>query len=307
MDPRAVELFESGSPDDEVSIILRLEPGAEPPPTVRVVSRFGDVVTARVRRGDLFVTRQSPGVASLKASRQVTAPPDVEPSFDDDAFDSESDDEAVVPSVTASRPPALSEDAKGVIVGICDWGFDFTHPNFRNADGTTRLRCLWDQRGFGDPLAPAPYHQGRLLTRAAINAALREPDPCAALGYHPASGDPSGTGSHGTHVADILAGNRREPGSEVGLASAADMVFVHLAAPHLGELANLGDSVGLLEGLDFIRREAAGRSCVLHLSAGKTGGPHIGTTLLERAVDAMLQEPGIVLVQSVGNYADSSM
>ena len=84
-------------------------------------------------------------------------------------------------------------------------------------------------------------------------------------------------------------------------------MFVHLAAPNLSELDNLGDSVGLLEGLDFIRRQAAGRPCVLHLSAGKTGGPHRGDTLLERAVDLMLAEPGIVLVQSVGNYADTAM
>jgi hypothetical protein len=46
---------------------------------------------------------------------------------------------------------------------------------------------------------------------------------------------------------------------------------------------------------------------VLHLSAGKTGGPHRGDTLLERAVDQMLETPGIVLVQSVGNYADTAM
>ena len=78
--------------------------------------------------------------------------------------------------------------------------------------------------------------------------------------------------------ADILAGNRREPGSEVGLASGADIVFVHLAAPRLGELGNLGDSVGLLEGLDFCRRQAAERPCVLHLSAGKTGGEQRGLT-----------------------------
>src|SRR4030095_11921121 len=40
---------------------------------------------------------------------------------------------------------------------------------------------------------------------------------------------------------------------------------------------------------------------------GKTGGPHRGDTLLERAVDAMLKQSGIVLVQSVGNYAHTSM
>src|SRR5215510_5787599 len=163
MDPRAVELFEAGSPDDEVPIILRLEPGAEPPPTVRVVSRFGDVVTARVRRGDLFVARRSPGVASLKATRQVTAPPDVDPVFDDDSIETAADVEAAASRATAPLNLSdVSETGKGVIVGICDWGFDFTHANFRNADGSTRLLCLWDQRGAGDPLAPAPYNHGRL-------------------------------------------------------------------------------------------------------------------------------------------------
>ncbi len=307
MDPGLWEIYESGADDDEVSVILRLAPGAEPPPTVRVVSQFGDIFTARMRRGDIVSTRQSPGVLSLKAGSIVTLPPPVDATDEGGDADVEGWAESDESSPTGASLLEVSEDGRGVVVGICDWGFDFTHPNFRNADGTTRLQCLWDQRGLGDPLAPAPYNQGRLLSRSAINAALTDLDPFTALGYHPASSDPTNTGSHGTHVADILAGNRREPGSEVGLASGSDIVFVHLASPQLGELENLGDSVGLLEGLDFIRRQAAGRPCVLHLSAGKTGGPHRGNTLLEFAVDAMLQEPGIVLVQSVGNYAHTAM
>ena len=303
MDPALWSLAESGSPDDEVGVILRLVPGADAPPGVRVVARFDEIVTARMRRGDIVAVRAHSSVFSLKAGGAVTMPPPTE-DLDGDAID-ESAEVASLPG--AGGLPTDCGDGSGVVVGICDWGFDFTHANFRNADGTTRLLCLWDQRGYGDPLAPAPYDQGRLLTRQAINAALREPDPFTALGYHPASGDPSDSGAHGTHVADILAGNRREPGSEVGLASAADLVFVHLAAQNLGELGNLGDSIGLLEGLDFVRQQAAGRPCVLHLSAGKTGGPHRGNTLLERAVDAMLQQPGIVLVQSVGNYGDAAM
>lgn len=308
MDPRLFELYEAGSPDDEVAVIMRLAKGAEPPPNVRIVSSFGEIFTARLHRGDIASTRQRPEVVSLKAGRQVTLPRTVE-AVAEDTYDDETGVEgSAAPSLPASAGTSpVPEDGRGVVVGICDWGFDFTHANFRNADGTTRLQALWDQRGFGDPLAPAPYSQGRLLSREAINAALAEPDPCEALGYHPASGDPTDTGSHGTHVADILAGNRREPGSEVGLASGSDLVFVHLAAPNLSELNNLGDSVGLLEGLDFVRRQAAGRPCVLHLSAGKTGGPHRGTTLLERAVDWLLEQPGIVLIQSVGNYADSAM
>jgi len=305
MDPKALELYESGPADEEVSVILRLADGAELPPTVRIVSRFDDIVTARVLRDEIPRTRTSPGVLSLKASDIVTPPSPFEALEYADAIDEAADGRSMPQGAGAFAGP---EDGRGVVVGVCDWGFDFTHANFRNADGTTRLRCLWDQRGgAGDPLAPAPYNYGRLLTREAINAALADADPCASLGYEPASGDPSNTGAHGTHVCDILAGNRREPGSEVGLASGSDIVFVHLAAPRLDEVANLGDSVGLLEGLDFIRQQAAGQPCVLHLSAGKTGGPHRGDTLVERAVDAMLKKPGIALIQSVGNYAHTAM
>jgi subtilisin family serine protease len=336
MEPALQQEFESGPADEEVGVIIRMAPGVRPPPNVRIVAIFDDIFTARLLRGDIVMVRESPGVISVKASTRVTLPgpledaleaaalteggedvddiEDVEEHEDSEGFEDigHREDNADGEAAARSTPriaglESTPEDGTGVVVGICDWGFDFTHPNFRNADGTTRLLCLWDQRGFGDPLAPAPYNQGRLLTREAINAALKTSDPCKTLGYHPASGDPTNTGSHGTHVADILAGNRREPGSEVGLASGADIVFVHLAAPHLGELGNLGDSVGLLEGLDFCRRQAAGRPCVLHLSAGKTGGEKRGQSPLERAVDAMLKEPGIVLVQSVGNYAHTAM
>ena len=43
MDPSLWELYESGSEDDEVGVILRMAPGIEPPSLVRIVSRFGDV------------------------------------------------------------------------------------------------------------------------------------------------------------------------------------------------------------------------------------------------------------------------
>jgi subtilisin family serine protease len=310
------ELFEGGSADDEVGVIIRMAPGQEPPALARVVAQFDDVYTARLRRGDLIAVRESPGVISVKASTAVSQPfplsaeelggHEDQPGYEDrEGYEGAEGVEGHDTEQAEARP--YSEDGTGVVVGVCDWGFDFTHPNFRNEDGTTRLQCLWDQRGSGDPRAPAPYGYGRMHTREAINAALKTDDPCGTLGYHPAAGDPTNTGSHGTHVCDILAGNRREPGSQVGLASGADIVFVHLAAPRLGELGNLGDSVGLLEGLDFCRRQAGSRSCVLHLSAGKTGGEKRGLSPLERAVDTMLKKPGIVLVQSVGNYASSAM
>src|ERR1043166_9032583 len=94
MDPLLWELYESGSSDDDVSVIMRLEESAEPPPHVRVVSRFGEIATARLRRGDIPATHAHESVASLKAPRplQLPASPheidehaDDDPSRDDDS------------------------------------------------------------------------------------------------------------------------------------------------------------------------------------------------------------------------------
>src|SRR6185295_218289 len=74
MDPELWEVFETGSPEDEVSVIIRMDRGIEPPPTIRIVARFGDICTARLRRQDIVATRQRPGVLSLKSSSLVTMP-----------------------------------------------------------------------------------------------------------------------------------------------------------------------------------------------------------------------------------------
>ena len=42
-----------------------------------------------------------------------------------------------------SGPAGLS--GRGVIVALIDSGIDYTHPDFRRADGRTRILALWDQ------------------------------------------------------------------------------------------------------------------------------------------------------------------
>ena len=49
----------------------------------------------------------------------------------------------------------------GVIVAVIDSGIDYTHPDFRNADGTTRILNLWDQTIPADSVAdPFPAENG---------------------------------------------------------------------------------------------------------------------------------------------------
>lgn len=302
MDPGLWELYEAGSGQDEVSVIIRLKEAGHVPHDVHIVSRFGKVVTARILREDIRRIHASEDVASMKASWSLS---DGAGQYEDITDDGQGLGSSP-PFGETSRLP-IPEDGSGIVLGVCDWGFDFTHENFRNLDGTTRLLALWDQSAYSDE-RPMPYGYGRVYSKEEINSALATPDPTAALGYFPSKSDPRGNGAHGTHVCDIAAGNRRVPGSEVGLASGADIVFVHLARQRLRELENFGDSVRLLEGLDFVRRQAGDRPLVAHFSAGMTGGPHDGTALFEQAVDALvLERPGIALVQSCGNYAASRM
>ncbi|ATY30897.1 S8 family peptidase [Sphingomonas psychrotolerans] len=297
MDPGLQELIAGGGPDEVVAVIVRLQPGSPPPPGLRLVAQFGDVATGRAARGALATIHGHASVASLKAPRvyagetDVSArnpfadrPPPGEPGLSEA-------DPAPIDSDTR-RPEDLAETGRGIVVAVIDWGIDFAHPDFRNADGSTRLIGLWDQRADG---VPAPYGYGRIHRRGEIDRALRSEDPFATLSYRPSE---SPQPSHGTHVLGIAAGNGRAGGPQ-GVAPEADMIFVHLG-PGLGDL---GNSVDLLEAIHFVVRAAEGRPVALNMSIGRHAGPHDGTLLIERAIDWLIvNRPGTVVVQSTGNY-----
>ena len=117
-----------------------------------------------------------------------------------------------------------------------------------------------------------------------------------------------GDGTHGTAVIDIAAGNGLAGISPVGIAPEADLIFVHLdeGKGTSGLLANLGDSVRLLEALDFVIETAREQPWVANLSLGRTGGEHTGRSLVEQGMDELLSAaPSCAIVQSTGNYYQS--
>lgn len=280
-----------------VPVIARLVDPGVPVPGLEVVSRFGPVVTARVRLDRVVRVRQDPNVASLKASTMFGAD-----------LDASTAEIGATRGALAARLGPHAPTGRGVVIGFADWGCDFAHANLRNPDGTTRLRCLWDQRGGASEASPAPFGYGRLHVREAIDAALAAPDPYGALGYDPADADTDGSGTHCTHVMDIAAGNGRAPGAVPGVAPEADLVCVHLRAEDTRPEDTLGDSVRVLEAVQFIVEQAGASPVVINLSLGKTGGPHDASPLLVQALDDLVAAaPGRQVVQSAGNYYSANL
>ena len=262
------------------------------------------IVTARMRgdENEIEYLRNQDFVLSLKASRRLR--PFLEQTMRE----------------TLASPDVLPVDNKanggsGVIIGIIDFGLDFAHRNFRRSDGSTRILALWDQKATCGKEYSPKHGYGRLFTEDEINEALKAQDPYDALGYRVLNDSVLEAGAHGTYVADVAAGNKLGTGC-AGVAPQADIVFVDLGAsdtPMQGPQSvgsTFGDSVQLLEAVHFIFEYAKteGRPCVINISLGTNGGPHDGTTLLEKGIDRLVkQKPNRAVVIAAGNSFGSSL
>ncbi|MFN2397745.1 MAG: S8 family serine peptidase [Gemmatimonadaceae bacterium] len=295
MDPALWELLRAGSTGDEIEAIIRLTDPAARLPGVRLISRFGAIATCRLPLHNVIATREQDEVASLKAPRAL-AP--------ERAYSDVDDADIALRPTDERRPRWMPYTGLGCVVGVLDWGIAFANDSFRHPGGRTRLLALWDQRRAVFPERRNRYGYGTIYSATDLDAALRTRDPYRALRYHPAEADSNRNGSHGSHTGDTVAGNGRGGGPS-GVAPEASIVFVHMATESISDrpLENLGDSVRLLEGIDFIRRVAGRRPFVVSASLGRHSGPHDGSTLAELAVDQMLaSRPDSLVCFSAGNY-----
>lgn len=199
--------------------------------------------------------------------------------------------------VSALQTERSDLTGRGVLVAIIDSGIDFTHPDFRNEDGTTRIAALWDQTAVqGEPVTiaengnegryedmpPEGYLDGVLYTKERIDAALRG-ERAADGGSLVPEQDLSG---HGTHVAGIAAGNGRASGGRYrGVAYESTLLVVKLGGTQADPFPQ---TTNLMEAVDFCVRYAAdvGLPLSINLSFGNSEGAHDGQSLLETYLDA---------------------
>lgn len=209
--------------------------------------------------------------------------------------------------VNRVRLPDYNLTGKGTLVACLDSGVDFYHPDFRNADGTTRIAVMWDQTTPGNP--PEGYTTGSVYTTEDINAAI-EAREAGSSGQGNDQGQPDrgrdivpefdATG-HGTAVLGIMAGNER--GSNrgiVGVAPEAEIIVVKLGNP---DGRGFPRTTQLMLAIDFAVRYAmgTGKPLAINISFGNNYGAHNGDSILERYMDTVSNLYKMSIVTGTGN------
>lgn len=202
---------------------------------------------------------------------------------------------ACIPSVQRSGGFGLT--GSGVIVGIIDSGIDYTHPDFRNPDGTSRILYLWDQTADGAP--PQGFRNGTEYTQARINEALLSADPTA---FVPSTD----TAGHGTAVAGIAAGNGSSSGgTEKGAAPNASLIVIKLG--HAGS-ESFARTTEIMRAVKYLSDKAIGLNMPLsiNLSYGTNNGSHTGDSLFERYLNSMCERWKTVMAVATGNEGSAA-
>ncbi len=178
---------------------------------------------------------------------------------------------------------------KGVIVAILDSGIDYSHPDFRNVDGSTRILALYDET------------LDKEFSSEEINQALKEEDERERFRIIP-SRDTSG---HGTHVAGIAAGNgRASHGVNRGIAYESPLLIVKLGTQDPNGFPR---TTQLMRGLDYVVKKSLEYQMpmAVNISFGNTYGSHSGSALLESYINDISNYWKTSISIGTGNEGDT--
>jgi subtilisin family serine protease len=193
-------------------------------------------------------------------------------------------------SLIDGTTPGVEEvyTGEGITIFVVDGGFDFQHPAFKDANGNTRLRCVYmptDDSGHKfiveDDEAGTIEYPGSVFDTPELIATLTTDTE-----YR----------DHGTHTAGIAAGSRSPQGFG-GMAPEADIVLVSIESEDdVNEIA-----------FQFVAQYAQQieTPVVLSASMNSHNGPHNGTGTMPELIDELSNH--VIPVLSVGNEGDKAV
>ncbi|MDE7287575.1 MAG: S8 family serine peptidase, partial [Lachnospiraceae bacterium] len=187
---------------------------------------------------------------------------------------------------------------------------DFENPEFRDAQGNTRIQFLWDQTLNADQVnrrlpeeneefagkaaPPEGFDVGVEFSKYRIDAALRSRFPQSIVPSIDSSG-------HGTAVAAIAAaGGRLAEGQYQGVAPESELLVVKMGTPRPDSFPKTTE---LMRAMTYVVKKAVelGRPLAVNLSFGNTYGSHDGTSLVERFLDNAAEIGRSVVCVGSGN------
>ena len=218
----------------------------------------------------------------------------------------------------ADLPQAYT--GKGVVTGVIDTGFDFTHPMFNDANGHSRIKEVWDMfTGLGDG-----YKKIGSIYRSESDLKLMEGTTDQEMEHH------------GTHVAAIATGSPVMNGKYRGVAFDSDIVLSTIwLTSTTTELRNnfladvnksikegtgdpiwqnvMGNNIRVFDATEilaikYIMDYAAEHKqpCVINCSFG--GQINLSTDFtLANELFSQLTGPGRIIVCSAGNDSDTDL
>ena len=302
-----VEPVRAGSEQDPnlvTGIVVRLEAGADREATLAsvneaVTAAFPEAslqvereyhhalqgVALKAPAGSLDAIRAVPGVAAAFIERETrvrdTVGADAAGGVRTSRIASQDPDN--LSSQVMMRTDRVAQKGEGTVIAIIDTGVDMTHPAFSGAlSGTPALdadkvAALLPQLGDGK--------DGTYVSEKfpfAYDYADRDAD---------ASPSPDESGTHGTHVAGIAAGNADKI---MGTAPDAQVIVAKVSRSQSGEYP---DSA-LLAALDDM---AVLRPDVVNLSLGQTGGMDSEADSVYASVYKNLRDAGVSVNAAAGN------
>lgn len=194
-----------------------------------------------------------------------------------------------VSCIPAVRREPYGLTGVGTLICVVDSGIDYFHPDFRNADGTTKIAGIWDQTIEGNP--PEGFYLGSYFDREQINKALETGSRESGRQLVPST-DRSG---HGTHVAGIA----------ITIAPDANLLIVKLGT---GKEQDVPRTTELIQAVTFARRyaDAMNTPISINLSYGNNYGAHDGTALVERYLDSIAATARMSICVGTGNEGAAS-